>query len=289
MKSKILVFLFTLVVLFGSNSCKTETKLDSSKEETLLDISYGDDLLQTFDIFLPANRSATKTKVIVLIHGGGWIEGDKGDIDFLIPYLKSQHPNHAILNVNYSLATTESPAFPNQFLDLKNAIEKITEEKETLQILPEFGLIGISAGAHIAMVYDYKYDTDNKVKFVCDIIGPSDFTDPFYKSQSDYYERLANLTDESAYPEGTEYAKTLSPAFMVNKNSSPTLLFYADKDTMVPLSNAKTLELALKNKNIEHRLSIYHGGHGDNWSEETNHDIESQMSEFINKYLAIKS
>ena len=36
------------------------------------------------DIYLPANRSVTATKVIIMIHGGGWTGGDKADFNVMI-------------------------------------------------------------------------------------------------------------------------------------------------------------------------------------------------------------
>lgn len=47
--------------------------------KTMLNESYGTDPLQKMDIYLPANRSVTATKVIIMIHGGGWTGGDKSD------------------------------------------------------------------------------------------------------------------------------------------------------------------------------------------------------------------
>ena len=156
-------------------------------EETQLNVSYGDNPQQKYDLYLPEGRSSEKTKIIILIHGGGWIDGDKEDMNEYIPILKEKHPNHAIVNINYVLAAPPStPAFPNQFLDVGKVINKLTQESEELELLPEFGLIGASAGAHIALQYDYVYDTDDKVKMICDIVGPTDFTDPFYTENPNF-------------------------------------------------------------------------------------------------------
>ncbi|HEY0732690.1 MAG TPA: hypothetical protein VGD33_09760, partial [Chitinophagaceae bacterium] len=38
-------------------------------DKKIMNVSYGDDTLQKMDVYLPAGRSAGKTKSIVLIHG----------------------------------------------------------------------------------------------------------------------------------------------------------------------------------------------------------------------------
>lgn len=56
--------------------------------KTMLNEPYGTDPLQKMDIYLPANRSVTSTKVLILIHGGGWTQGDKIDFNVSIDTLK---------------------------------------------------------------------------------------------------------------------------------------------------------------------------------------------------------
>ena len=188
MKKRFFTLLSIAVLFISACSEEEATKpITSLSEEVKFDVSYGENPQQVYDLYLPEGRTAEKTKVLILIHGGGWVEGDKNDMDEYIPLLKQKHPNHALVNINYVLANPPSiPAFPNQFLDLKKVINKLTEESEPLQILPEFGLIGTSAGAHIALQYDYVYDTNDQIKMVCDIVGPTDFTDPFYTNNPNF-------------------------------------------------------------------------------------------------------
>lgn len=278
-----------LLALLASAAC-TKDK-DSAPEpaldaETFLNVSYGSLNQEKYDLYLPANRSKEKTKVIVLVHGGGWTGGDKADMDAFIPYIKATHPNHAIVNMNYVLANLETPAFPNQFLDVDAVINKLTAESDQLHILPEFALIGASAGAHISLMYDYVYDTDDQVKMVGDIVGPTDFTDPFYSENPDFPALMAALVDESAYPPNTDYATVLSPALQVSAHSSPSLLFYGNQDPLVPLSNANTLNLALMNAQVSHSYTIYEGGHG-NWAPNDIADMQAQISAYVDTYLEV--
>lgn len=259
---------------------------DPLEAETFLNVSYGTDPQEKYDIYLPAERTSEKTKVIVLVHGGGWTGGDKADMDFIIPYLQLRHPNHAIVNINYVLADTDTPAFPNQFLDVDAVLNKLSAEKNDLQILPEFALIGASAGAHISLMYDYVYDTDDRVKMVGDIVGPTDFTDPFYSENPSFPVLMAALVDEGAYPPGTDYAAVLSPALRVSNTSSPTLLFYGNADPLVPLTNGATLNTALNTYEIDHSFTVYEGGHG-NWAPNDIEDMKAQISLAVETYLEV--
>ncbi len=284
------ILLLALVLLqIVTLSCSKDKSPDEDTfyaAENRMNVSYGNKAGQKYDLYLPAGRSSQKTKVIVLVHGGGWVEGDKSDMDFLIPFIQQTHPHHAIVNVNYVLADLNTPAFPNQFLDLQTVLNKLTSEREQLHILPQFALIGTSAGAHISLMYDYVYDTTDQVKMVADIVGPTDFTDPFYTQDPNFPILMAFLVDESAYPPGTDYARELSPALQVSAASSPTQMFYGDADPLVPLSNAQKLTDALNDHQIDHSLTVYSGGHGD-WAPDDIENAQAQISTYINSYLEV--
>ncbi len=287
---KILILFLVFGIQFSYVSCTKDNDVvteQTSSEETFLNVSYGSNPLQKYDLYLPANRAVEKTKVIILVHGGGWIEGDKADMEFIIPQIKLKHPNHAIVNMNYVLANINTPAFPNQFLDIGAVINKLTAEKNELQILPQFALIGASAGAHISLMYDYVYDIDDQVKMVGDIVGPTNFTDPFYTSDPSFPFLLAALVDESAYPLGTNYAEVLSPALQVSNTSSPTLLFYGNTDTLVPLTNGETLNTALNIAQIDHNFTVYDGGHGD-WAPNDIENMITQINTYVDTYLEVE-
>lgn len=255
------------------------------EEEIMLNVSYGNHPQQVYDLYLPAGRTSASTPVIMLIHGGGWTGGDKSDMTQVVYHLQNLHPGYAVVNVNYVLATESIPAFPNQFLDIQSIVNKLTSEKETLQIKPQFGFIGASAGAHIAMMYDYAYDTQDQVKFVANVVGPSDFTDPFYSDQPNFDLYLAILTDLSAYPPGTNLAQTLSPVYQISPLSSPTCSFYGTTDPLVPVSNGISLHDQLTEYGIYNTLKIYVGGHADDWSPEDLADMTQIISSYIDAYL----
>jgi acetyl esterase/lipase len=52
-------------------------------------ISYGADADQVYDIYLPVERTEM-TKILILVHGGGWTSGDKADMNGFKDFLRDQ-------------------------------------------------------------------------------------------------------------------------------------------------------------------------------------------------------
>lgn len=287
-KFKYISVIFTLFILIYSCSSSDDGTGQEDiplEAKTMLDVSYGDHPQQVYDLYLPAERTTENTKIIMLIHGGGWTGGDKNDMSGSVYFLQTLHPEYAIVNVNYVLANETQTAFPNQFLDIKTVISKLTSESGELHIKPEFGMIGTSAGAHIALMYDNVYDNGNQVKFVADIVGPADFTDPFFENNFPIEPIIDQLVDENAYPAGTNFLEELSPLFHVSANSSPTCMFYGNEDPLVPEENGTNMQLKFNQFGIENELRIYQGGHGDNWSNTDFTEAQLIISDYINTYL----
>lgn len=121
-------------------------------------MSYGADPRQVIDIYLPAERNqSVNSKVIVLIHGGAWAYGSKEQIKNYILMLNASFPYHVIVNMNYRLATIESPAFPKQVDDIRLVIDYLINKTEEYEIKPEFGLFGFSAGNLFLRVFHLEY------------------------------------------------------------------------------------------------------------------------------------
>lgn len=286
--TKIYWLILSFIALFSS--CNPDQQDDDVILSALVleNIQYGNNEDEIFDLYLPEGRSSSKTKVIVLIHGGGWVNGDKNDMATYVDYFQSNHPDYAILNLNYTLSVAGSiPAFPNQYLDIQLALNYVTLFSEAFQILPEYGMLGRSAGAHLAMMYDYAYDAANEVKFIANIVGPSNLEDPFYTNQPNYEDRLEQLVEESQYPEDANYALLNSPIYYTNQFSSPTLMFYGKRDQIVPLSNGNDLHQALNLEDQSNIYSIYNGGHGNDWTEEERADMFNKIDNYLFTYLPI--
>jgi len=244
------------------------------------DISYGPNDLQTFDIYSPENTFSTKTKVIILIHGGSWTHGDKSSMEDLLIRIQNTNPNYTIVNMNYVLANDNTYAFPNQFYDIDAVLNKLTLNQNIYNIIPEFALVGRSAGGHLALTYDYTHDKRDRVKVVCSIAGPTDFTHSFFQNDPSFEYLFNMLVDEKAYTPFTKLLNKLSPAYQVSRKSSPTIIFHGTNDTKVPFDNAEKLEKVLNNNNIPKKLLIFDEGHS-NWGNDTMQIVDNELKLFL--------
>ena len=282
--------LFYSFLLLSISSCSSNDDEGGSENpaleaETRMNVAYGSNPQQVYDLYLPANRNTSDTKLVFLIHGGGWTGGDKNDMIAFVQYIQANHPDKAIVNVNYVLADETHFAFPNQFNDIQAIVQKLTSEREELQINPTFGMIGTSAGAHLAMMHDSKFDNGNQVVFVADIVGPTDFNDPFYVDNFPIEEHLNQLVDQNAYPAGTDFLTELSPITHVGNMTSPTCMFYGTVDPLVPEENGENMKLKLDQNGIQNDLRIYEGSHGNDWSVEAYTELQTIIDSYITTYL----
>src|SRR6186997_46427 len=170
MRSGLLILIIFTQVF---SSCKKDDDTEQDLSVTMLNVSYGNNAQQKMDVYLPANRSTSNTKVIIMIHGGGWNTGDKADFNEYVDSLKKREPSYAIFNINYRLANTPD-LFPAQELDVKTAVEFIYNKRQEYKVSDKFVLIGASAGAHLALLQGYKYSAPIKPKAIIDFFGPTD-------------------------------------------------------------------------------------------------------------------
>ena len=287
---KLLIFLLTFSLFSTSCSSTDEGLREIDSKPTLpqtieKDVSYGSSSQQTYDVYLPAGRDVATTKTIVLIHGGSWVSGNKNDLNPLIARLQNSLPDYAIVNMNYRLANGGSiKAFPNQLEDIATVLTNLKTTRSDLQINGEVALLGVSAGAHLSALYASTMNTGDQVKAVVNIVGPTDFTDPYYKDNPGFQLLLANLVETSAYAVGTDIAKALSPAQQITESTPPIINFYGNQDQLVALSQLERLEAGLMANAVPHESTIYDGGHG-NWNETQYTDLEKKTKLFLERYF----
>lgn len=270
-------------------SCKKKTKSEeedtykTTETYTLQNVSYGSNPQQKMDIYLPANRSVNTTKVFVLIHGGGWAAGDKADFNFMFNNIKIYYPNHAIININYRLANSSSPAIPKQIDDIQLALNEI--QKSKYAVSKQYFFMGASAGGHLALLYSYGYDQNHYVKAVCNTVGPTDFTDVNYTSNPLYNSVINTLVGATAYLQNPAIVQQVSPAFRVSSTSPPTISFFGGADTLIPSTQMALLHDKLTVNGVYNEATMYPGeGHG-GWNNANTQDFTLKLVNFVNTYF----
>lgn len=262
MKKFIIAF---TTVIFLTSCQREEPSIDNpaSKEQTLSNISYSSDARQNMDIYLPANRNSSTTNVIILIHGGAWIEGDKNDFAGYITTLKQRLPGYAIFNINYRLAINNQNPFPAQEMDVKQAIEFIYNKTGEYAVSKNFALLGASAGGHLALLQAYKYETPVKIKVVIDFFGPTDLIGMYNASPNPLIKPLLESVTGGTPSTHNEIYLQSSPINFISAQTPPTLILQGGMDPLVNASQSIILRDQLQQANVLHQYVFYPmEGHG---------------------------
>ena len=275
---KLLSFFIPLLIIILSSCNADGITSDTSSKKTLLNVSYGSHPQQVFDLYLPANRSTVTTKTLILIHGGGWNSGDKDDMKYVINIINQNLPDYAIANINYRLAFKGNPGFPMQLNDIKAVINKLKDTRY-YNISDDFGLIGMSAGGHLSLLYSYAHNSDKNIKMVCSIVGPTDFTDTNYLRIPDMIAAIETATGVS-YMANPAYYDELSPLSRATLDSPPTILFYGNQDPIIPTTQAINMHERLDRLGVYNEFNLYNGGHA-NWVHSDQLDVSEKLATFI--------
>jgi acetyl esterase/lipase len=281
MRNKFFVLIILLAVIVG---CSKDEDLSQSRE--LLNVSYGNELRQVYDIYLPADRSIETTKVIVLVHGGGWSSGDKSDLEELYEYFKRSE--YAIVNINYTYADFINPPIPMQTDEIASLLQHLRKKQDDYQIKTEYAFVGASAGAHLSMLYAYRFDVSNEVKLIGNVVGPVDFLHESYVNPKEpetaqlitIFQFLFGLNANT----NPDDVRDVSPYYWLDENTVPTISFYGGKDLLVPKQQGEILHHALDSLGVTNQYVFYEEeGHG--WGEPTlSHSIQ-QLELFIQEHF----
>lgn len=251
------LYLMLILFLFVSGCKKDDLLSDANAQLELKEVSYGSGALQKADVYLPANRSQVSTKTIIMIHGGSWIAGDKNDLNNVIPLLKAALPNTAFVNINYTLANgSEATRHPAQMNDLKTLLQFLNAKSTEWKISKSWTMLGVSAGAHLGMLYAFSFDNEKHVKLVGSIVGPTNLTDPFYVSNPLFQSWMATYLGKTFAQDPVLYQQ-LSPLYQVTASAPPVYMAYGGFDQLVPSSNHTMLETKLKDLKVTYKYDYY--------------------------------
>jgi len=277
-----------LVLLIASGaflfSCNKGDEGDNNDAVTMTNISYGTSSQQAMDVYLPAGRSAATTKVMIMIHGGGWNVGDKSDFNAYVDTMKRREPEYAIFNLNYRLATS-STLFPAQENDIKAAVEFIYNKRNEYRISDKFVLVGASAGAHLALLQGYKYTAPVKPKAIIDFFGPTDLSEMYNNPTNPFVQPLLFSVTGGTPATQTLIYQISSPLNYVTNQSSPTMILHGGADFVVAPSQSVLLNNKLATMNVAHQYVYYptesHGWVGANLNDSFN-KIQAFLAVYVN-------
>ncbi|MDL2246802.1 alpha/beta hydrolase [Methanobrevibacter sp. OttesenSCG-928-K11] len=108
------------------------------------DIQYGSKDKQKLDIYIP---DKSNDAAIIVIHGGGWWQGDKQK-EILLPK-KLSNEGYLVIVPNYRLVEEDENLYPSQIQDMEKVIDWLKESD--YEFNPEkIGVFGSSSGGNLA-------------------------------------------------------------------------------------------------------------------------------------------
>jgi len=212
---------------------------------------------------LQARAPALKNRPgVIVIHGGGWVEGDKRDMRerFCVPFVEH---GFVVANVEYRLA--KAAAAPAAVTDVLNAAKWFHDHADEYHVdANRIVVAGESAGGELAlMVGMAPASTDlgpvTKIAAVLDFYGIADVVGPLEGSPRSGY-TAAWIPEQ---PNRMELARKLSPMNYVRKGVPPVLAMHGDADREVSIEQSVVLTRALKSAGSDAELITVPGGeHG---------------------------
>ncbi|MDF2553177.1 MAG: alpha/beta hydrolase [Chryseobacterium sp.] len=297
---------------------KPKSELLQEKTEVTEDVSYkkdgkGNSIL--LDIYRPKNSSQKKLPVVVYLHGGAWVEGDKlinADNYIEKTILKLVEKDFVVISANYRLVR-EDIHFPGPVEDTKDVVRWIRKSAEQYGFDPDnIGFWGVSAGAHLSLLSAYTEDNEfigdpelskysGKVNYVVDNFGPTDMNRLLHtrapkpllfivglisKKIIDIRTKLAKgITGydiRTNRKKVIEVCKTISP-LNYTEHTVPTLILHGNKDKIAPIRHSKRLRKMLKKNQTENSLIVVKkGDHGFKTTDVTyQNELNDAMVSFI--------
>lgn len=280
-----------------------------------LNIEYKEGLF--LDVYRPTKMVFEESPVVIFIHGGAWIVGRKEFINMnrihgAINKLRSA--GYTIVCPEYTLASEDKSPFPDCINDAYDMLGWVRKNGVEMGLdTSRVGVIGESAGGHIALMLAYANDSlfsnsfaTHKLDYVVNIYGPSEL-EGLYNSAS--VGILNELIDELPEPVKTELDITRqlfgfnpredsaraqkvielnSPTEYLRKGLPPTLSLHGEEDHLVPVQQSINLHAKLDEIGVENELRVFsdvdHAFIGA--SREQKSSIQKLISEFVLEHSA---
>ena len=218
------------------------------------DIYYGPNKKwQKLDVYRPKDREGEKLPVLVSIHGGGWVYGDKERYQYYCMHMAEK--GFAVVNFTYRLA----PDFkwPASFEDTNLVFTFVMDNAEKYGFdLGNIFAVGDSAGGHMITLYagfltnpdyaaKYEFKAPEGLKLNAIISNCGAY---IVKGEKTMRDLLKNYKDDAEND-------LVSPLLYITENYPPTLLVTAPKDFLK--DQQPKMKEELEKHGVETELQYY--------------------------------
>ena len=247
------------------------------------------------DLYLPVNPPGP-TPVLVLIHGGGWVQGTKeAQILRALPYLEM---GWAVVNVTYRLVqVSRAPAAVEDCLCALQWVARNAERYnfDTSRIVTS----GNSAGGHLALTSGMVPPSTGlgrecvsgsftgppttpsvEVAAIINWYGITDVADLIDGPNTKGYavQWLGGLANRA------DVARLVSPLTYVRPGLAPILTIHGDADPIVPYEHAVRLHAALDDAGVPNVLHTVAGGRHGGFNRAQTLQIYDTIQQFLDRH-----
>lgn len=291
---RIAMLLFLAVVSLsacGSEEEAEELSVKATSVSTLtrrdpMDLHYGEGDHQTLDLYLPEEGEGP-WPLIVFIHGGGWISGDKQDGQ-QDSWVTLRDQGYAVASINYRLIG--EAAYPEPVEDCISAVNFLIRHAGLYHLdSSRYAITGESAGAEYALMtaLDETIETPDALVLWYPVTDLNRmFDDALEENELD--ETLFTAFLSTALPvtgnETADYLRDQSPLTHAGEYTMPILLEHGTQDTMVPYEHSVDFVQAVEEAGGEITFITVEGaGHsGEAFSSEENLEL---ILDFLNEHV----
>ncbi len=224
------------------------------------------------DLYMPSG--VDRPPLVVWIHGGRWMNGDKSDVPMAFV-------NNGIATASLDFRQATEARFPAMVHDIKAAIRFLRAKAPEYRYRADrIAIGGTSSGAHLAALVG----VTNGHKELEGTLGEHRATSSDVQAILSYY-GASNLT--TILPQSTPYglgvrrpaleallgappeqapdvARLASPVAHVDRSDPPLLLLHGDQDPQMPINQSHELEGMYESLGLDVFFDVVHGAvHGD--------------------------
>jgi len=210
------------------------------------DVSYLEgDRKEKADLYLPMNvPSGEKAPALIVIHGGGFNDGDKRKYRELNFCTNAAKRGYLAMSINYKLRKSQGQVtWPQNIQDAKEAVRWLKLNADRLKIDPDrIGAMGGSAGGNMAAMLTLTRPEDG-----FDGVGSRTNIPPQIVCGVDFYGAVDLMTyhDMKMFAKTREEAPELyrkgSPTSYVRTNTPPLLMIHGTGDETVKVEQSQLL------------------------------------------------
>lgn len=230
-----------------------------------------------FDIYYPLDKPLRSYPFVYFSHGGGWISGFRNQPNNVswCKYLASK--GFAVASIDYRYGYRHD--MDDILSDYSDGLKYIKKHAKTLKVdKTNIVLMGLSAGAHLALLYSSYYTFINNskamegIKSVVAYYPPSNLADLFSADNKSIFAKFATRRTLNGRPtEVKEVYDYYSPINYINQSMIPTLIAHGKLDNTVPFKSSINLIKRLDYYKVNHTFLVHKYG---------DHSFDTNLSDY---------